>query len=91
MSRYDELDRLDDDAQDDYDRFGYPDLPWVAAEQEWRDERDAFERESRYYDAPVERRVPFRVTDTDALMNDLQLMAAGMSQPSIRDDLRDAA
>mgnify|MGYP001609458032 CR=1 FL=1 len=58
MSRFDELDRLDQEDQDRFDRYGYPDTPEMAAEQAWRDEQEAFEKESRYFDAP-----PARVSD----------------------------
>lgn len=53
MSDRSYLDRLDQDDQDRFDLTGYPDTPEVAAHQEWLDEQEAWEKESRYFDAPL--------------------------------------
>lgn len=66
----DYLDRLDQDDQDRFDLYGYPDPPWIEAEQAWREEEEAFEREGRYFDQP-----PERVSDDWLVLDDEELAA----------------
>ena len=61
MSYRDNLDRLDDKDQDRFDRYGYPDPPWMYLDSELVVEQEAFDREARYFDAPLD--TPERVSD----------------------------
>lgn len=62
MSRA-EWERQNQADQDRFDRYGYPDPPWLEAQREAREEDEAWVRESRYFDAPA--RVSDDWTDDD--------------------------